>query len=194
MPTNLTRWTCNTTFSSFNSQIWQRGRSSQHKESDEEAWLLCRKTSWNASPRTADLSTAETSSEAKWWKYQQCGLSTVFRLALKRKRLTSSSLTNASLLREFYPLLAYSSLLYIIKWPTACSVFSVTDHSACFGFFPAVFYWFMLYHPQAAWPCAPVLTSVKLTKPVWQWCWLCSPHYLCSKQDQARQSSKWHQM
>lgn len=97
-----------------------------------EVWLLLRKTSWNASASIADLSTAET-----WGQSMEIPTMWTFdcfqmQLTLKRNCLTSSPLTNASLLREFYPLLVCSSLLYIINWQTTCSVFSATDHSVYF--------------------------------------------------------------
>lgn len=62
------------------------------------AWLLLRKTSWNASASTADLSTAETSSEAKPWKWTMWTF-TCFQTQVsikKRKCLTLCPLTNVT--------------------------------------------------------------------------------------------------
>lgn len=82
-------------------------------------------------------------------------------LAVKREHLTSSPFTNASLLREHYPLLAFPSLLYIIKWPTACSLQQIIE---------TVFF----FHPDLlvyAIPSSGSLTlfsSTASVKPVWQ--------------------------
>lgn len=112
MPTNLMHWTCNTrTFSSFNSQIWQRG--SQHAQSNEKLKRRLAPSQENILECFCKNSWPQHCRDEQWGQIMEIPTMWTFncfqtQLALKRERLTSSPLTNASLLREFYPLLAFS--------------------------------------------------------------------------------------
>lgn len=185
---NLTRWTCKPrTFSSFNSQIWQCGRCSQQARWDEEPERSLAPSQESVPECFCKNSWPQRCRDEQWGQIMEIPTMWTFncfqrQLAVKREHLTSSPFTNASLLWEHYPLLVFPSLLYIIKWPTACSLQQTIE--------PALF-----FHPQIYWFISSgsltlfsSTASVKLSKPVWQWRQLCSPRYLCSKQGQTRQT------
>lgn len=145
---------------SFNSQIWQCGRSSQRAQSDEEPERSLAPSQENVLECFCKNSWPQHCRDEQWGQIMEIPTMWTFncfqrQLALNRQHLTSSPFTNASLLSEFYPLLVFSSLLYIIKWPTAC--FSATDHSAC-NFFPQSFTGL----------CRTILRQLD---PVLQWSW-----------------------
>lgn len=156
---NLTRWTCKPrTFSSFNSQIWQCGRCSQQARWDEEPERSLAPSQENVLECFCKNSWPQRCRDEQWGQIMEIPTMWTFncfqrQLAVKREHLTSSPFTNASLLWEHYPLLVFPSLLYIIKWPTACSLQQTIEPAL---FFHPQIYWFMLHHPQAAWPCSPV--------------------------------------
>lgn len=155
---NLTRWTCKPrTFfliQQSNMTMWQmqptgavRRRSGEKlgSFSGKRAGMLLQEQLTSALQRRAVRANHGNTNNVDFQLFSEAVSS--------KKRAFDLKSIQASLLWEHNPPLVFPSLLYIIKWPTACTLQQTIEPAL---FFPLQIYWFMLYHPQAAWPCSPV--------------------------------------